>query len=196
MVDGAARAAVVDLTQPATLLTACEAIGAVHMGIVATGALNSDGLTPEKSLRAVTEDSLAKAFQINTIGPALAVQALARKLPRGERSMIAALSARVGSVSDNCLGGWYGYRASKAALNMIIRCAAIEIARSRPEAVCVGLHPGTVDTRLSEPFQGGVRPDKLFTPAHSASCMLDVLDALTPEQSGRVFAYDGAEIAP
>lgn len=110
--------------------------------------------------------------------------------------MFGALSARVGSIGDNRLGGWFGYRASKAALNMIIKTLAIELGRSRPDAICVGLHPGTVDTRLSLPFQKGVARERLFSPDQSANHLLDVLDRLTPAQSGRCFAWDGAEIIP
>ena len=106
--------------------------------------------------------------------------------------MFAALSARVGSISDNRLGGWYGYRASKAALNMLIATLAIELARTRPQTICVGLHPGTVDTGLSRPFQRGVRD--LFTPARSAAAMLDVLDRLTLADSGGCFAWDGSRV--
>ena len=139
---------------------------------------------------------LAHLFAINAIGPALVLRHFAPLLAGDAPSAIACISARVGSISDNRLGGWYGYRASKAALNQIVRTAAIELARIRPQAVCVALHPGTVDTDLSKPFQRGVPPEKLFTPAHSAGRLLAVLDALTPAQSGRIFAWDGAEIAP
>ena len=104
--------------------------------------------------------------------------------PRSGRAIFAALSARVGSISDNRIGGWYGYRASKAALNMILRNLAIELARKRGEAICVGLHPGTVDTGLSKPFQGSTPAEKLFTPDYSASRLLSVLDGLSPADTG------------
>ena len=105
-----------------------------------------------------------------------------------------ALSARVGSISDNRLGGWHAYRASKAALNMLIRNLAIELGRVNRSAACVALHPGTVDTALSAPFRDGTRADKLFTPDVAAGHLLSVIDSLTPERSGRLFAWDGAEI--
>ena len=110
--------------------------------------------------------------------------------------MFAALSARVGSISDNRIGGWYGYRAAKAALNMTIRNLAIELGRTHKQALCVGLHPGTVDTALSEPFQKNVAPERLFTPDYAAIRMLSVLDQLTPADSGKCLAWDGAEIQP
>ena len=137
----------------------------------------------------------------------LAGQSSARKAPQGvyERALpfqqttglaavFAALSARVGSIQDNQLGGWHAYRASKAALNMLLKTLSIELARRNPTALCVGLHPGTVDTRLSEPFQRGVPEGKLFSPRRSARCLLNVLDRLSPEQSGQVFAWDGQPI--
>jgi NAD(P)-dependent dehydrogenase (short-subunit alcohol dehydrogenase family) len=115
-------------------------------------------------------------------------------LPRQGRAVFAALSARVGSISDNRLGGWHSYRASKAALNMLIRNFALEIAHRAPEAIVVALHPGTVDSALSRPFQRGVAPDKLFSPAQSAGYLLDVIDGLTPADGGNLFAWDGARI--
>lgn len=164
--------------------------------IVATGLLHADGRGPEKSMKDLDAAWMARNFAVNTIGPALAAKHFIPLMPRKAPALFAAIGARVGSISDNRLGGWYGYRASKAALNQIVRTAAIELARIRPQAVCVALHPGTVDTDLSKPFQRGVPPEKLFTPAHSAGRLLAVLDALTPAQSGRIFAWDGAEIAP
>jgi NAD(P)-dependent dehydrogenase (short-subunit alcohol dehydrogenase family) len=110
--------------------------------------------------------------------------------------VFAALSARVGSIADNRLGGWHAYRASKAALNMFIRCFAIELATRNRSAVCVGLHPGTVDSPLSQPFLTGVAPQQIFSPAFSAQCLLRVIDGLSPAGSGRLYAWDGAEISP
>lgn len=115
-------------------------------------------------------------------------------MPRKERSVFAALSARVGSISDNRLGGWHAYRASKAALNMLVRNYAIEQARRAPGAICVGLHPGTVDTSLSRPFQSGVPEGRLFTPDEAAGYLLDVIDALGPDDSGRCFDWAGKQV--
>jgi NAD(P)-dependent dehydrogenase (short-subunit alcohol dehydrogenase family) len=115
-------------------------------------------------------------------------------MPRDRRAAFAALSARVGSIGDNRLGGWHSYRASKAALNMLLRNLAVELARSHPQAVVAGLHPGTVDTGLSRPFQKGVADGKLFTPEFSAASLMAVLDGLTPADSGGFFAWDGVRI--
>ncbi len=164
--------------------------------IVASGYLHQDGNGPEKDWRHLSAEELARNFAINATGPALVAKHFLPLLTEEGRSGFAALSARVGSISDNGLGGWYSYRASKAALNMIIRTLSVELARKKPEAFCVGLHPGTVDTGLSEPFQRNVPEGKLFTPDFAASKLLDTLGKLGPEDSGRCFAWDGQEIAP
>jgi NAD(P)-dependent dehydrogenase (short-subunit alcohol dehydrogenase family) len=164
--------------------------------LVATGALTIDGHPPEKTWRSLDAERLARSYAINAIGPALVAKHFLPLLPRERRSVFAVLGARVGSIGDNRLGGWYGYRASKAALAMMVRTLAVELARGRPEAICVALHPGTVDTALSEPFQGNVVPEKLFTPLQSAASMLEVLRRLTPADSGGHFAWDGSRIDP
>lgn len=169
--------------------------GNLHLVIVATGMLHQgDDLQPEKTWRSLDAEALAAAFTLNSIGPALIAKHLLPLLARDRKTAFAALSARVGSIEDNALGGWYGYRASKAALNMLIKTLAIELSRRHGEALCVGLHPGTVDTALSEPFQGAVPGGKLFTPQRSARHLLTVLDGLTPQDSGRVFAWDGTAV--
>lgn len=161
---------------------------------MATGVLHEEERRPERALRDLDPVWLARAFQINSIGPALVIKHFAPLLPRDRRGVLAALSARVGSISDNGKGGWYGYRASKAALNMIVRCAAIELARSRPKALCIGFHPGTVATRLSAPFAG--TPQRLFTPGEAAAYMLDVIEQLPATASGGCYAWDGTEVPP
>lgn len=172
-----------------------ERLGALHLVIVATGILHdTDGMAPEKSWRSLNAEAMERAYRINAIGPALVAKHFLPLLAPDRKSAFAAVSARVGSISDNELGGWHAYRASKAGLNMLIRNFAIELARKRPSALCVGLHPGTVDTPLSEPFQRGVPDGKLFSPTKSARHLLTVLDRLTPEDSGRLFAWDGARI--
>ena len=168
--------------------------GAPTRIIVATGVLHGPGLSPEKSLRALHADALSRLFQINAIGPALVAQQLLPLTPRDRPTVFAALSARVGSIADNALGGWYGYRASKAALNMLIHTAAIEHARSHPLAVCVAIHPGTVATPLSEPFTGQTPPERLLTPEAAASRILRTLDDLSPRATGGFYAADGAAI--
>lgn len=164
--------------------------------LVSTGLLHDSGVTPEKSLRDLDQASLMRLFAVNAVGPALVAKHFVPLLPRQGRCVFAVLSARVGSIGDNRLGGWYGYRASKAALNMIIKTLAIELSRTRPEAICVGLHPGTVDTGLSKPFQKGVPAGRLLSAEESASHLLNVISQLTSQQTGRCLAWDGTEIVP
>lgn len=204
LVHGLSRAAIspadrIELADEASIAAAAARIGRdgpVDLVLVASGLLHGEGLEPEKSLRDLSPEAFARAFAVNATGPVLVAKHFLPLLPRRGRAAFAALSARVGSITDNRLGGWYSYRASKAALNMLIKTLAIELARTRPEAVCVGLHPGTVATGLSKPFQKGVNADKLFTPAYSANQLLGVLDRLTPAESGGLFAWDGEAIAP
>lgn len=187
-----------DLTQESTLAQAAQSMAErpPELVIVTTGALTlSDGSGPEKSLRALDAGHMAEALAINTIGPALIAKHILPLLPRKRRTIFAVLSARVGSIEDNRLGGWHSYRASKAALNMLMRNFAIETARSRKEAIVVALHPGTVDTGLSEPFQNNVPEKQLTTPAMAAGHLLDVLGGLTPADTGKFFAWDGTPIA-
>lgn len=167
----------------------------IDIVVIAAGLLHNDqGLAPEKSLRDINKSSFDNIFAVNTIGPALVMKHFLPKLNRDRKTVFTALSARVGSISDNQLGGWYAYRASKSALNMLIKTASIEVARKYKQACVVGLHPGTVDTNLSEPFKSNVAEDKLFSSAYSSGEMLKVIDGLSAEQTGKVFAYDGSEI--
>ena len=168
----------------------------VELVVVATGLLHDATRGPEKSLAELDPDWLARTFAVNTIGPAMVAKHLLPVLPADRRAVFAVLSARVGSIGDNRLGGWYGYRASKAALNMLVRTAAIELARTRPRAIIVGLHPGTVDTSLSKPFQRNVAPGKLFTPETSAAHLLDVIDGLKRPDSGNCLDWSGGTIVP
>ncbi|QGN53835.1 SDR family NAD(P)-dependent oxidoreductase [Novosphingobium sp. Gsoil 351] len=187
-----------DLRDPASIGAAATAIGRegpFDLVLVATGMLTRpDGSGPEKSYRAITAQGLAEQFAINAVGPALVAQAMLPLLARDRRAVFAVLSARVGSIGDNRLGGWHGYRAAKAALNMLVRNFAIEIGRSHPDAIVAGLHPGTVASRLSEPFQRGVPSAKLFTPAVAAGHLLNLVASLAPEDSGGLFAWDGTAI--
>ena len=189
----------VDLVREDSLVAAAETAAGVaeayHLIVLATGVLHDGaGLRPEKSWRALDGAALETAFQVNSIGPALIAKHFLPLMARDRKSVFAALSARVGSIEDNHLGGWYAYRASKAALNMLIKTLSIELARRNPDAVCVTLHPGTVDTALSQPFQRGVPEGKLFSPSQAAGHLLGVLDRLTPEDSGRLFAWDGERL--
>ncbi len=161
--------------------------------IVATGVLHG-AHSPERTYRALTAEHLMRDYRLNAIGPALVAKHLLPLMPRESRGVFAALSARVGSIGDNRLGGWHAYRASKAALNMLIRNLAIEHGRTHKAGIVVGLHPGTVATDLSAPFQAGVAPEKLFTPDHSAKQLLRVISTLEASDSGGVFAWDGQRI--
>jgi NAD(P)-dependent dehydrogenase (short-subunit alcohol dehydrogenase family) len=189
----------VDILDETSLAAAAATVaehGPVGLVLVATGQLHGPGLAPEKTYRALSLDALSRAFAVNAAGPALAGKHFLPLLPRRGKAVFAALSARVGSIGDNRLGGWHAYRASKAALNMLLRNLAIELAVKAPEAVCVGLHPGTVDTRLSRPFQAAVAQERLFTPAFAAQRLLEVVDRLTAADTGGCFAWDGARIPP
>ena len=162
--------------------------------LVCTGILHSEQWMPEKSYSRISMDQMLSTFQVNTFGPALIAKYFLPKLNRQSRSVFAFFSARVGSISDNRLGGWYSYRASKSALNMMIKCLSIETERKNKHAIIVGLHPGTVETNLSAPFQSGVAEGKLFSKEQSVSYLSEVINGLTPSDTGKVFAWDGAEI--
>lgn len=165
--------------------------GPFDLILVATGALQIDGKGPEKSLRQISETSLRYQFEVNAMGPALLLKHGLKLLPRDRRAVFAVLSARVGSIGDNRLGGWYGYRASKAALNQIVRTASIEISRSHKQSICVALHPGTVATPFTADF---VKPEDAAPPDKAAGNLLDVIEGLTPAQTGGFFDYAGRVI--
>ena len=163
--------------------------------VVATGLLHrGDAVQPEKSLRDIDPDAMVEAFRANTVGPALIAKHFLPKFRREGKTVFAALSARVGSIGDNRLGGWISYRASKSALNMVLKTLSIEHARRFPDGIVAALHPGTVDTALSAPFQRRVPEDKLFTPKQSVGYLLSVIDGLTAADTGGFFAWDGAPI--
>lgn len=183
-----------DLTDEESIAAAAATVGAPTLVIVATGILHEAGDGPEKALRDLDPVWLARQYAVNAIGPALVAKHFLPVMPRTGRCVFAFLSARVGSIADNRLGGWHGYRASKAALNQLIRTIAIEEKRRNDRAIVVGLHPGAVDTALSKPFRNAGRD--LFKPDRAAMQLLDVIDSLKPLDSGKLFAWDGAEIAP
>ncbi len=155
---------------------------------------SESGMQPEKSLQQLQRDNLMAGFEANAVNHLLLIKALEPLLAKRETLKIASLSARVGSIGDNRLGGWYGYRASKAALNQLMHTLAIEMTRLNRQSVCVTLHPGTTDTALSRPFQARVPSHKLFTPAFAAGRLIEVLESLSPEETGRFFAWDGEAI--
>ena len=191
------RTHAIDLGDEASIAAAAAKVGEagpVGLVIVATGILHQEGIAPEKTLKALDPTAMATVLSINTIGPALAAKHFVPLLARRGRCVFAALSARVGSIEDNRLGGWYTYRASKAALNQILRTLSIEVARSRPEAIVVGLHPGTVASNLSRPFRPDPHAEGVLQPEESAAHLLRVLENLDVKDTGGVFAWDGTRV--
>ena len=183
-----------DFTNEPSIIAATDIMGGAGLFdliLVATGFLHNDKISPEKNLRALSIDGFEQNFLINTIGPAMTAKHMLPLLKHDSKAVFAALSARVGSISDNRLGGWYSYRASKAALNMLIKTAALEQARKFKNKVIIGLHPGTVDTGLSKPFQGNVPDGKLFSPQQSATYLLNVVNGVTPDNTGQLLDWDG-----
>ena len=166
----------------------------VDLAIHAAGILHEGNVEPEKSFVHCDTGNLRRIFEVNSIGPLMVAQALLKAQPRKHAFTFAALSAMVGSIGDNRLGGWYGYRASKSALNQFIKTLSIECSNRYPNASIVAIHPGTTDTDLSRPFQRGVKPGKLYTPDQTASRILSVLHSLGPDDSGRFLNWDAGQI--
>lgn len=185
----------IELEDEASLASAAEhasALGDIRLVIDATGFLHDGNQGPEKSLRDIDPTMLGRAFAINAIGPALIMKHFLPLLPRSGKAVFATISARLGSISDNHLGGWYGYRASKAALNQLVHTAAIELKRLRPDAICVALHPGTVDTPLSRPFRG--KGLTIQSPTAAAEKLIAVINQLKPHQSGAFVDWRGSSV--
>ena len=182
-----------DLTDEASIAGAADRIVEIglplRLVVVATGLLHDDTMQPEKSWRHLDADNLARSFAINATGPALLAKHLLPLLPRHGKAVFAAISAKVGSIGDNHLGGWYGYRAAKAALNQLLHTAAIELRRNRPEAICVCMHPGTVATTLSAPF--GNNAYTPVPPEAAADRLLGVIERLRPIESGQLLDHTG-----
>lgn len=187
-----------DIAEEAQIAVAAERVaaqGSPVRVIVATGLLHGQGVAPEKTMRSMEPSALQQLFLVNAVGPAMVAKHFLPLTPRDRPSVFAALSARVGSISDNRLGGWYGYRASKAALNMLVATLAIEHRRTHPQGVCVALHPGTVETRLSAAFPArSPGAAARLSPIESAQALIRVIDGLQPSDSGRFFAWDGRPI--
>jgi NAD(P)-dependent dehydrogenase (short-subunit alcohol dehydrogenase family) len=189
----------IDVEDEASIALAASALsgqGPLDLVIVASGLLHADDLAPEKSYRQLSAAALSRYFSVNATGPALVAKHFLPLLGRDRPAVFAALSARVGSIGDNRLGGWHGYRASKAALNMIVKTLSIELSRTHPEAACVALHPGTVATNLSAPFRSNVPADRLFDADTAARRLLDVIAGLSSSDTGGIFAWDGSPITP
>ncbi len=185
-----------DETSISRAATLASEEGPLDLVLVTTGILHQGAIMPEKSLRDLSAENFEQVFAANIIAPALMAKHFLPVLHRKQRAVFAVLSARVGSISDNRLGGWYAYRASKAALNMLVKTAAIEMSRSHKEAIVVALHPGTVDSPLSQPFRNYVPKGQLFTPEISAGHLLNVIADVSPVDGGKCFAWDGTEIHP
>lgn len=186
-----------DLKDETTIAAAAQRMKAhpPELVIVATGILTlPDGTGPERTYKRLDAGVMAEVLALNTIGPAMIAKHILPLMPRADRFVFSAISARVGSISDNGLGGWHSYRASKAALNMLLKNFALEIARTHKNGVVVGLHPGTVDSALSEPFQTNLPDGQLTKPVDAAQNLLDVLSGLGPRESGKVFDFKGEEI--
>ncbi len=185
----------IDLLDEASLeraTTLAAELGDLRLVIDATGFLHHDRQGPEKTWRQLDADNLAQSFALNAIGPALMMKHVLPRFPRSGKAVFATLSARVGSIGDNQLGGWYGYRASKAALNQFVRTAAVELARRSPEAVCVALHPGTVATTLSAPFTP--MGHRVHTPAEASRHLLAVVNKLSADANGGFFDWRGEPV--
>jgi NAD(P)-dependent dehydrogenase (short-subunit alcohol dehydrogenase family) len=187
-----------DITDEAQIAAVIQAIQAqtktLNYVINSAGVLHEGEMQPEKSLRHINSEQLLRYFQVNSIGAMLLFKQVQPLLKHDARSILATISAKVGSIGDNQIGGWYGYRASKAALNMFIRTTAIEYKRTCPNTILVALHPGTTDTRLSLPFQRNVPPEKLFSVDRTVSQLMTVMDGLAPTDSGEFFSWDGSRI--
>ena len=189
-----------DVTDEQAIARAAEQVAAktdaLHLIVNVAGVLHGPDFGPEKKLAQVRPEVLRTVFEANAFGPLLVAKHLHRLLRHQDRSVYASISARVGSISDNRLGGWYAYRGSKAAQNMFTKNLSIELGRIAPAAIVVGLHPGTVDTDLSKPFQRNVPREQLQTVGASVRSLLSVIDGLSPGDSGKVFDFRGEEIAP
>lgn len=197
IVDDKVLSHAIDITDEDSVHQAALAASAeapLDVVIVATGMLHGHSIQPEKSLSQIDPQAMLDVLQVNAVGPALVAKHFLPRMRRDARTVFAALSARVGSIADNRLGGWASYRASKAALNMLLKTAAIEQARRFPECIIIGLHPGTVDSGLSKPFQRRVPEGQLFTPETSVTHLCRVIDGLSPTDSGRCFAWDGSAV--
>ncbi|KGE04152.1 SDR family NAD(P)-dependent oxidoreductase [Pseudohaliea rubra] len=171
----------------------CESLPLARV-VLATGTLHGDGYRPEKSLRELDAATLGHLYQVNAVLPLLWLAALEPLLRRSDGATVAVLSARVGSIADNRLGGWYGYRASKAALNMLLRSAAVELGRRAPQVALLAFHPGTTDTALSKPFQARVPEGRLFSPASVAIALLERMDAAQADGELHFVDYAGESI--
>ena len=188
----------IDVENEASIQKAAESLEEVKLDeiIIASGLLHTKDFGPEKSIRDLKADNILKILSVNTVGPAIVGKYFLPLLNKNNKSVMAFLSARVGSISENKLGGWYSYRASKAALNQIIKNFSIEINRVNPQAIILGLQPGTVESNFSQPFKKNVKEGNLFTAEYSVSMLLNVINSCNTKDSGKLIGWDGEEIKP
>jgi NAD(P)-dependent dehydrogenase (short-subunit alcohol dehydrogenase family) len=187
-----------DITDESSIVSAITQISQqtkkIHLVIYCVGILHDGDFQPEKSLRQISSENLIRYFQVNSIGAVLLAKHIMPLLRHQENSLFAAISAKVGSIGDNSLGGWYGYRASKTALNMFLKTISIEYSRRCRKTIVVALHPGTTDTKLSQPFQANVPPGKLFPVSQTVAQLLEVMKNLELQDSGKFFSWDGSPL--
>ena len=188
----------IDVTDEVSVKAAASKIGENRLDklIVATGILHTELFGPEKSIKDIKIENFVKIFSVNAFGPALIGKYFLPLMKKDKKSIAAFLSARVGSISENKLGGWYAYRASKSALNQIIKNFSIESKRTNPTGIIIGLQPGTVKSKLSEPFQKNVKKGKLLLPKDSVKSLIRVIESVMQNDSGKIFDWKGEEIAP
>jgi len=188
----------IDVENETSIQKASQSLEEVKLDeiIIASGLLHTEDFGPEKSIKDLKADNILKILSVNTVGPAIVGKYFLPLLNKKNKSVMAFLSARVGSISENKLGGWYSYRASKAALNQIIKNFSIEINRVNPQAIILGLQPGTVESNFSQPFKKNVKEGNLFTAQYSVSMLLDVINSSTTKDSGKLIGWDGEEIKP
>jgi NAD(P)-dependent dehydrogenase (short-subunit alcohol dehydrogenase family) len=188
----------IDVENETSIQKASQSLEEVKLDeiIIASGLLHTEDFGPEKSIKDLKADNILKILSVNTVGPAIVGKYFLPLLNKKNKSVMAFLSARVGSISENKLGGWYSYRASKAALNQIIKNFSIEINRVNPQAIILGLQPGTVESNFSQPFKKNVKEGNLFTAEYSVSMLLDVINFSTTKDSGKLIGWDGEEIKP
>jgi NAD(P)-dependent dehydrogenase (short-subunit alcohol dehydrogenase family) len=196
--DSRLRCLQMDITDEAQIAATIQQIQTetptLHYTINCVGVLHEGEMQPEKSVRQINAEQLLRYFQVNSIGAMLLFKYVQPLLKHPDRSILATISAKVGSIGDNQIGGWYGYRASKTALNMFVKNTAIEYKRTCPNTIIVALHPGTTATRLSQPFQKNVPPEQLFSIDRTVNQLLTVIDRLESKDSGEFFSWDGSQL--
>ena len=188
----------IDIENESSIENAAKSIEETNFDeiIIASGLLHTNDFGPEKSIKDLKADNILKVFNVNTVGPAIIGKYFLPLLNKDNKSVMAFLSARVGSISENKLGGWYSYRASKSALNQVIKTFSIELKRTNPKAIIIGLQPGTVDSELSAPFKRNVSNNKLFSAEYSVGQLLGVIERADESSSGNLISWDGEIISP